>query len=65
MGKIRYFGKKIKSIAIFSGFYLAFCKILTCVWQFFNSVRHIFVPLNGQVLNKYSSHPVTLLQMQQ
>ena len=44
----------------FSRVYLVLSKILSLLWQNFNSIWQIFISLNGRKIKKESSHLVTL-----
>ena len=52
-GKFRHFGN-------FETVHLVFAKILSLFWQIYYAIGWIFIGVNCQILNKWSSHLVTL-----
>ena len=60
LAKFRHLGIFLKSLAIILRVHLAFGKTLNLLWQNFYPIGLIYVIGNGQILNKQSTHLVTL-----
>ena len=45
----------------FNQFLAIFSEILNLFWQSFNAIRHIFINVNGQILEKLTNHLVSLM----
>ena len=60
LAKFRHFGKILKAVGNFERAYLVLGKSLNLLWQILNDFWQTFIGLKGQILNKYSSHLVTL-----
>ena len=63
LAKFRHFGNKIKVSGKSVWIVLVFGKFVNLLWQIFNAFGQFFTVVDGQILNKKSSHLVTLLTL--